>query len=157
MASFETQRSTRTVVILTKPEEWSLWLFQHKYKAVLHGVWKYCDSSVSAPPVLYPKPERSLLPQGDLTGDIIQEQRIRLSEWEWVYKEWNQKDKVLCKRLDLCWPQWVHFGSQEHHRTSWNPMESHGTSWNPMEPHGTSWNPTEPHGRFWNMAESSGC
>jgi hypothetical protein len=95
MASFETQRSTRTVVILTKPEEWSLWLFQHKDKAVLHGVWKYCDSSVSAPLVLYPKPERSLLPQGDLTGDIIQEQRIHLSEWKWVYKEWNQKDKVL--------------------------------------------------------------
>jgi hypothetical protein len=82
-----------------------------------------------------------------------------------------------CKRLDLCWPQWVHFGSQEHHRTSWNSMESHGTSWNLMEPHGipqnlmeshrTSWNLTEPHGisqnlveshgRFWNMAESSGC
>jgi hypothetical protein len=95
MASFETQRSTRTVVILTKPEEWSLWLFQHMDKVVLHGVWKYCDSSVSAPPVLYPKPERSLLLQGDLTGDIIQEQRIRLSEWKWVYKEWNQKDKVL--------------------------------------------------------------
>jgi hypothetical protein len=34
----------------------------------------------------------------------------------------------LCKRLDLCWPQWVHFGSQEHHRTSWNPIKSHGTS-----------------------------
>jgi hypothetical protein len=82
-----------------------------------------------------------------------------------------------CKRLDLCWPQWVHFGSQKYHRTSWNSMESHGTSWNPTEPHGisqnlmeshrTSWNLTEPHeipqnlmeshGRFWNMAESSGC
>jgi hypothetical protein len=24
----------------------------------------------------------------------------------------------FCKRLDLCWPQWVHFGSQKHHRTS---------------------------------------
>jgi hypothetical protein len=82
MASFETQRSTRTVVIPTKPEEWSLWLFQHKDKAVSHGVWEYCDPSVSAPPVLDPKPERPLLPQGDLSGDIIQEQRIRLSEWE---------------------------------------------------------------------------
>jgi hypothetical protein len=36
--------------------------------------------------------------------------------------------KDSCKRLDLCWPQWVHFGSQEHHRTSWNSMKSHGTS-----------------------------
>jgi hypothetical protein len=92
----------------------------------------------------------------------------------------NEKDfmtGVTCKRLDLCWPQWVNFGLQEHHRTSWNSMESHGTSWNPTEPHGIprnlmeshrpSWNPTEPHGtlwnlmeshgRFWNMAESSGC
>jgi hypothetical protein len=94
---------------------------------------------------------------------------------------------TCCKRLDLCWPQWVHFGSQEHHRTSWdlteahgiprNLMESHRSSWNPteahgisqklLESHGTSWNPTEPHGipwnlmeshgRLWNMAESSGC
>jgi hypothetical protein len=74
---------------------------------------------------------------------------------------------ILCKRLDLCWPQWVHFGSQEHHGTSWNPMEPHGISRNLMESHRTSWNPTEPHGisqnlmefhgRFWNMAESSGC
>jgi hypothetical protein len=95
MASFETQRSTRTVVTLTKPKEWPLWMFQHKDKAVSHGVWEYCGLSVSAPPVLYPKPERPLLPQGDSTGDIIQEQCIRLSEWEWVYKEWNQKDKAL--------------------------------------------------------------
>jgi hypothetical protein len=36
--------------------------------------------------------------------------------------------QARCKRLDLCWPQWVHFGSQEHHRTSWTSMESHGTS-----------------------------
>jgi hypothetical protein len=72
----------------------------------------------------------------------------------------------LCKRLDLCWPQWVHFGSREHHRTSWNLMESHRTSWNPMEPHGisrnlmesrgTSWNPTEPHGTLRNLMESHG-
>jgi hypothetical protein len=85
--------------------------------------------------------------------------------------------KSVCKRLDLCWPQWVHFGSQEYYRTLWNSMESHRTSWNLIEPHGIpqnlmefhriSWNPTEPHGisqnlmeshrRFWNMAESSGC
>jgi hypothetical protein len=45
--------------------------------------------------------------------------------------------KSRCKRLDLYWPQWVHFGSQEHHGISQNPMESHG--------------------RFWNMTESSGC
>jgi flagellar biosynthesis GTPase FlhF len=36
--------------------------------------------------------------------------------------------KSSCKRLDLCWPQWVHFGSQEYYRTLWNSMESHGTS-----------------------------
>jgi hypothetical protein len=46
--------------------------------------------------------------------------------------------RLNCKRLDLCWPQWVQFGSQEHHRTSWNSMESHGTSWNSTEPHGMS-------------------
>jgi hypothetical protein len=55
-----------------------------------------------------------------------------------------------CKRLDLCWPQWVHFGSQEHHETPWNPMEYHGTSQSPAEPHGIR-------ERFWNTAESSGC
>jgi hypothetical protein len=42
-----------------------------------------------------------------------------------------------CKRLDLCWPQWVHFGLQEHHRTSWNLMEPHGIPQNLMEGSGT--------------------
>jgi hypothetical protein len=46
--------------------------------------------------------------------------------------------KLDCKRLDLCWPQWVHFGSQEHHRTSWNPTEPHGIPQNLMESHRTS-------------------
>jgi hypothetical protein len=45
--------------------------------------------------------------------------------------------RLECKRLDLCWPQWIHFGSQEHYRISWNIIESHG--------------------RFWNIAESSDC
>jgi hypothetical protein len=54
-----------------------------------------------------------------------------------------------CKRLDLCWPQWVHFGSQKHYRTSWNSMEFHGTSWNPTEPHGISWKVLEHGGIFW--------
>jgi hypothetical protein len=58
-----------------------------------------------------------------------------------------------CKRLDFCWPQWVHFGSQEHHRTSWNPMESHGTSWNPTEPHEISWNLMESHRTSWKVLE----
>jgi hypothetical protein len=53
-----------------------------------------------------------------------------------TYFSWV-KTADACKRLDLCWPQWVHFGSQEHHSTSWNSMESHGTSWNPMEGSGT--------------------
>jgi hypothetical protein len=56
-----------------------------------------------------------------------------------------------CKRLDLCWPQWVHFGSQEHHRTSWNLIESHGTSWNLMEFHRTSWNLMEGSGTWRNL------
>jgi hypothetical protein len=60
MASFESQRSTKTLVILTRPEEWSLWLFQHKDKAVSHGVWEYCDLSVPSPPALYPQPERPM-------------------------------------------------------------------------------------------------
>jgi hypothetical protein len=77
-----------------------------------------------------------------------------------------QEYRLACKRLDLCWPQWVHFGSQEHHRTSWNPTEPHGISWNLMEPHGipwnlmesrrTSWNPAEPHGIPRNLMEGSG-
>jgi hypothetical protein len=85
-----------------------------------------------------------------------------------IYRVWlsNTNCVIRCKRLDLCWPQWVHFGSQEHHRTSWNSMESHGTSWNPTEPHGiprnlmeshgTSWNPTEPHGISQNLMEFHG-
>ncbi|KAF2022499.1 hypothetical protein EK21DRAFT_105728 [Setomelanomma holmii] len=68
IASFETQRSTKTLVILTRPKEWSLWLFQHKDKAVSHGVWEYCDLSVPTPPALHPKPERPMLPEGDLTA-----------------------------------------------------------------------------------------
>jgi hypothetical protein len=42
-----------------------------------------------------------------------------------------------CKRLDFCWPQWVHCGSQEHHKTSWNLMEPHGIPQNLMEGSGT--------------------
>jgi hypothetical protein len=61
-----------------------------------------------------------------------------------------------CKRLDLCWPQWVHFGSQKHQRTSWNPMDSHGTSWNPTELHGISQNLMEFHRTSWNPMEGSG-
>ncbi|KAI0603923.1 hypothetical protein TUN205_11831, partial [Pyrenophora tritici-repentis] len=111
MASVETQRSTKTVVILTKPEDWSLWLFQHKDKAVSHGitdniearaqwhvpenVWEYCNPAVSTPPTLTPKPERPILPDGDLTAEVLQVQRMKLSEWEWKYKEWHQKDKAL--------------------------------------------------------------
>ena len=84
MALFETQRSTKTLVILTRPEEWSLWLFQHKDKAVSHAVWEYCDPSVPSPPALYPQPERPMLPEGDLTADVLQVQRMKLSEWEWI-------------------------------------------------------------------------
>jgi hypothetical protein len=61
-----------------------------------------------------------------------------------------------CKRLDFCWSQWIHFGSQEHHRTSWNSMESHGTSWNLMEPHGIPRNLMESHGSSWNLTEPHG-
>jgi hypothetical protein len=95
MASLENQRSTKTVVILTKPEEWSLWLFQHKDKAVSYGVWEYCNPSVSTPPAIGPKPERPVLPAGNLTADDLQLQRMKLSNWEWEYKEWSQKDKAL--------------------------------------------------------------
>jgi hypothetical protein len=78
----------------------------------------------------------------------------------------NASSLMTCKRLDLCWPQWVHFGSEEHHRTSWNSMESHGSSWNPTKAHGipqklmksyrSSWNSTEPHGIPQNLMESHG-
>ncbi|KAI1665787.1 hypothetical protein L13192_10728 [Pyrenophora tritici-repentis] len=76
-------------------EDWSLWLFQHKDKAVSHGVWEYCNPAVSTPPTLTPKPERPILPDGDLTAEVLQVQRMKLSEWEWKYKEWHQKDKAL--------------------------------------------------------------
>jgi cellobiose phosphorylase len=36
----------------------------------------------------------------------------------------NMGQVSMCKKLDLCWPQWIYFGSQEHHRISWNLMES---------------------------------
>jgi hypothetical protein len=48
--------------------------------------------------------------------------------------------KGVCRRLDLCWPQCVYFGSQEYHRISWNPMEPHGISWNIKESHEIPWN-----------------
>jgi hypothetical protein len=60
----------------------------------------------------------------------------------------------ICKRLNLCWPQWVYFGSQKHHRTSWNLTEPCGMPWNLMEPHRTLWNPAEPHGILQNLMES---
>ncbi|KAF1935217.1 hypothetical protein EJ02DRAFT_486464 [Clathrospora elynae] len=99
MASPETQRSIKAIVILTKPEEWFLRLFQYKDKAVPHGIWEYCDPSVPTPSALGPKPERPVLPEGNLTGDFLQMQRMKLSEWEWEYKEWHQKDKAL---RELC-------------------------------------------------------
>jgi hypothetical protein len=36
-----------------------------------------------------------MLPEGDLTSDVLQVQRMKLSEWEWKYKDWHQKDKAL--------------------------------------------------------------
>jgi hypothetical protein len=68
---------------------------QCKDKAVSHAVWEYCDPSVSTPTVLYPQPERPMLPEGNLTADILQVQRMKLSEWEWKYNDWHQKDKAL--------------------------------------------------------------
>jgi hypothetical protein len=63
---------------------------------------------------------------------------------------------TTCKRLDLCCPQWIHFGSLEHHRTSWNVLEHHGTSWNIMECPGTLWNVLECPGMLWNVLECPG-
>jgi hypothetical protein len=94
MALLETQRSTKTVVILTKPEEWSLWLFQHKDKAVSHGVWEYCNPSVSTPPAIGPQPDRPVLPAGNLTADDLQLQRMRLSDWEWSIKNGTNKIRL---------------------------------------------------------------
>jgi hypothetical protein len=71
MALHETQRFTKTVVILTKPEEWSLWLFQHKDKAVSYGVWEYCNPLVSTPPAISLQPKRPVLPAGNLTADNL--------------------------------------------------------------------------------------
>jgi hypothetical protein len=71
MALFETQRSTKTLVILTKLEEWRLWLFQHKEKAALHGLWKYCDLLVSTLSALSLNLERPMLPDGNLTTEIL--------------------------------------------------------------------------------------
>jgi hypothetical protein len=80
---------------MTKPEEWSLWLFQYKDKAVSYGVWEYCNPSVSTPPAISPKPERPVFLEGNLTADDLQLQRMKLSIWDWEYKEWYQKDKAL--------------------------------------------------------------
>jgi hypothetical protein len=61
-----------------------------------------------------------------------------------------------CKRLDLCCPQWIHFGSSENHGMSWNIMECPGTSWNVLEHHGMSWNVMECPGTSWNVLEHYG-
>jgi hypothetical protein len=66
--------------LVTYVKEWSLWLFQHKDKAVSHGVWEHCDLLVSTPPALYPQPERPMLPEGDLTLEVLQVQRMKLGE-----------------------------------------------------------------------------
>jgi hypothetical protein len=49
---------------------------------VSHGVWEYCNPLVSTPPAIGPKPERPVLPAGNLTADDLQLQRINLSNWE---------------------------------------------------------------------------
>jgi hypothetical protein len=65
----------------------------------------------------------------------------KVNGWLIVTVQLNWAGVFACKRLDLCWPQWVHFGSQEHHRTSWNPMEPHEILQNLiMESHGISQN-----------------
>jgi hypothetical protein len=56
-----------------------------------------------------------------------------------LYFDLLHRKVTECKRLDLCWPQWVHFGLQEHHRTSWNPTEPHGISWKVLEHGGIFW------------------
>jgi hypothetical protein len=104
MVSFENQRSTKTLVILIKPEEWSLWLFQYKIRAVSYGVWEYYDLLVFIPPAFGPKPEQPVLPDGNYTSETIQVQRIKLSEWDWEYKEWHQKNESL-ERSALTWSQ----------------------------------------------------
>jgi hypothetical protein len=73
-----------------------------------------------------------------------------------AYSQQSISHICKCKRLDLCCPQWIHFGSLEHHRTSWNVLEHHGMSWNIMECPGTSWNVLEHHGMSWNIMECYG-
>jgi hypothetical protein len=79
----------------------------------------------------------------------------KVNGWLILTVQLNWAGVFACKRLDLCWPQWVHFGSQEHHRILWNPMESHGTPWNPMKPHGIPQNLMESHGITQNLMEGS--
>jgi transposase-like protein len=48
-------------------------------------------------------------------------QKLNPKKEEELYKYINTLTaRVLpptCKRLDLCWPQWIHFSSQEHYGT----------------------------------------
>jgi hypothetical protein len=55
----------------------------------------HVNPSVSTPPAISPKPERPVFPEGNLTADDLQLQRMNLSNWDWEYKEWYQKDKAL--------------------------------------------------------------
>jgi hypothetical protein len=103
MALFETQRSTKTLVILTRPEEWSLWRFQHKDKAVAHSVWEYCGPAVPTPPALSPKPERPTLVEGDLTAEVLQVQRMKLSEWDGSTRSGTTRTRLL-RRSAPTWP-----------------------------------------------------
>jgi hypothetical protein len=60
--------------------------------------------------------------------DARLQRQVELEEKRVERRRLKEMRELECKRLDLCWPQCVHFGSQEHHRTSWNSMESHGIS-----------------------------
>jgi hypothetical protein len=42
-----------------------------------------------------------MLSEGDLTAEVLQVQRMKLSEWEWTYKDWHQKNKALSRRSAL--------------------------------------------------------
>jgi AraC-like DNA-binding protein len=60
--------------------------------------------------------ERCGLSHTTLQRKYNQETRTNAEEAEHQNNLTTQHEEY--KRLDFCWLQWVHFGSQEHHRTS---------------------------------------
>ena len=94
MASINIQKVTKSPVYLSKPEDWTMWLFQYEDLATASDVWVHCDPS--KPWVeLGPAPTRPIRPSGNISAETLKLYSFDRSDWEHDYKVWKRKEETL--------------------------------------------------------------